>query len=110
MSEQENETPVWHAWVGDGYEPVLFGETTADNEDELLARGWVEQQNSGGFIYSGGMRPRRRRKASYEISSRKSGLPYAYLKAARPGDCFMLTEDGELVRIDNPQSEVQVEQ
>lgn len=62
MSEQEQEAPVWHAWVGDGYEPVLIGERTADNEDELLARGWVEQQNSGGFIYSGGMRPRRRRK------------------------------------------------
>ena len=100
MSEQENETPVWHSCVGDGWEPVLFGERTADNEDELLARGWVAQQNSGGFIYSGGMRPRRRRKRRYDVQVVSGGVNYCRIKAAKPGDCFMLAEDGELVPIE----------
>jgi hypothetical protein len=77
MNEQEHETPVWHACVGEGYEPVLIGERTADNEDELLARGWVEQQNSGGFIYSGGMRPRRRRKQCKIVVWRLCARPSA---------------------------------
>ena len=101
MSEQQ-ETPVWHSIVGDGWEPVLIGEMTKADEDELFARGWVGQRDTGGFVYSVGMRPRRRRKALYEISSRKSGTPYSYLKAARPGDCFMLTNNGELIPVDKP--------
>jgi hypothetical protein len=94
--------PVWHSIVGEGWEPVLFGEMTKQDEEALLASGWVNDCGSGGFAYEPRMLPRRRRKASYEISSRKSGKPYAYLKAARPGDCFMLTEDGELIPVDKP--------
>jgi hypothetical protein len=62
MNEQEHETPVWHAWVGEGWEPVLFGEITKQDEEVLLASGWVNGSDSGGCIYNPGMRPRRRRK------------------------------------------------
>jgi hypothetical protein len=109
MSEQEQEAPVWHSIVGEGYEPVLIGERTADNEDELLARGWVEQQNSGGFIYSGGMRPRRRRKrkrfpVTITINGERDGVIkklYCQFLDAQTGDRFEVGPDGSLVRVLN---------
>jgi len=100
MSEQENETPVWHSIVGEGWEPVQFGEITKQDEEVLLASGWVNGSDSGGCIYNPGMRPRRRRKASYEILTWKNGWPFSCLRTAKPGDCFMLSDDGELVPIE----------
>ena len=102
MSEQENETPVWHAWVGEGWEPVLFGEITKQDEEVLLAGGWANGSDSNGYIYNQTMRPRRRRIRSYEICSRRDGRPFNRVNTARPGDCFMLTDNGELIPVDKP--------
>lgn len=63
MSEQG--TPVWHSIVGDGWEPVQFGQLTEREDQVLIARGWVdcESQNAGvTYIENSVMRPRRRRK------------------------------------------------
>ena len=98
--EQQQETPVWHSIVGEGYEPVLIGEMTKADEDELFARGWVGQRDTGGVVYSVGMRPRRRRKRRYDVQVMSGGVNYCRIKAAKPGDCFMLAEDGELVPIE----------
>lgn len=102
MSEQENETPVWHAWVGEGWEPVLFGEITKQDEEVLLAGGWANGSDSGGYIYNQTMRPRRRRKRRYDVQVMSGGVNYCRIKGAKPGDYFMLSDDGELIPVDKP--------
>jgi hypothetical protein len=98
--EQDKQTPAWHAIVGEGWRPVRIGEETGNDDEALTAGGWAEVNDSGSFVYKRFMMPRRRRQNFYEISSRKNGQSFSYLKAAKPGDCFMLTEDGELVPIE----------
>jgi hypothetical protein len=102
MSEQENETPVWHAIVGDGWEPVQFRAMTRPDEEVLLAGGCAVVVDVGGFIYHPDMQPRRRRIRSYGICSRRDGRPFNRVNTARPGDCFMLTDNGELIPVDKP--------
>ena len=100
MSKQQQETPAWHAIVGDDWEPVLFGEETEQHNSVLESQGWVESCDGGGFIYASDMKPRRRRRRSYDVLTMKRGVTYCRIKAAKPGDRFMLTEDGELVPIE----------
>ena len=106
------DVPVWHSCVGDGWEPVLIGEMTADNEDELLATGWVAQQDSGGFVYSVGMRPRRRRPRVFfgvAITGTRDGLPFEHNYTIKPGERISASDDGFLVFLDKPQTEGQVQ-
>jgi len=77
MSEQENETPVWHAIVGEGWEPVQFGEMTKQSDEVLLARGWVDDCGNGGCRYAPEMRPRRRRKQPKIVVWRLCARPSA---------------------------------
>ena len=109
MSEQENETPVWHAWVGDGWEPVLFGGITRESDEVLLARGWANGSDSGGCIYNPSMRPRRRRKVqrfaicTTDIIHGSIGDEYCKVYAsaiASPGDLLEVQADGTLKRVD----------
>ena len=100
MSEQEEETPAWHAIVGDGWEPVQLGDETKADDSVLFAMGWVAQPDGGGFVYSDGMRPRRRRKKPYDVLAMKGAVIHGHIKAAKPGDCFMLTQNGGLVPIE----------
>ena len=101
MSEQEQETPVWHAIVGEGWEPVQIGQLTERKDQVLLARGWADQPVANtGLMYGPDMRPRRRLKRSYDISSHIDGTTYGRIKAAKPGDRFVLTQNGELVPIE----------
>jgi hypothetical protein len=98
--EQQQETPVWHSIVGEGYEPVLFGEQTKADEHVLESHGWVALPFGGAWVYGEGMPPRRRRKRRYDVQVMSGGVNYCRIKAAKPGDCFMLAEDGELVPIE----------
>ena len=98
--DQEQETPAWHTIVGEGWEPVLLGEETKADEEELFAKGWVPQRDNGLFIYSDDMRPRRRRKQLYDVRTVRDGINFCYIKAAKPGDCFRLTDRGELVQFE----------
>ena len=100
MSEQQQETPVWHAIVGEGWEPVLIGELARQNDQVLEAQGWVDNSDGGGFILQECGKPRRRRKRLYEIRTMIGFAQYCRIKKAKPGDCFMLTQDGELVPIE----------
>ena len=99
MSEQQQETPVWHAIVGEGWEPVQFGEAVKAGDQELLAIGWVVQYDSG-CTYDWNMRPRRRRKRLYDVVTTRAGVTLFRIKAAKPGDRFMLAQNGELVPIE----------
>ena len=96
----DKEVPVWHAIVGEGYEPVQIGEMTEPNDDMLRAGGWVCANGGGGLTYREDWTPRRRRKPSIELSTRKNGCAYGYTKTVRPGECFRVAEDGELIPID----------
>lgn len=109
MSDSDK-APVWHAIVGEGYEPVQIGEMTEPNDDMLRAGGWACANGGGGLTYREDWTPRRRRKPSIELSTRKNGCAYGYTKTVRPGDCFMVSKDGELIPIDKPAAERQVEQ
>ena len=100
MSEQEQESPAWHAIVGDGWEPVLIGELAGQNDQVLKAEGWVNSFDDGGFILQECGRPRRRRKRLYDVSTEKGGVTHCRINAAKPGDRFMLTQNGELVPIE----------
>ena len=100
MSEQQQETPVWHAIVGEGWEPVQFGDEARRLDYVLESQGWVPTCDGGGFIYASGMKPRRRCKRSYDIFTHMSGITYGRVTAAKPGDRFMLTKNGELVLIE----------
>ena len=100
MSEQENETPVWHSIVGEGWEPVQFGEITKQDEEVLLAGGWANGSDSGGCIYNPSMRPRRRRKRRYDVQVMSGGVNYCRIKGAKPGDYFMLANNGELIPVE----------
>ena len=98
--EQEKQTPAWHAIDGEGWRPVRIGEETRNDDEALTAAGWAEVNDSGGFVYKRFMMPRRRQKALYDVFTHIGGATYGRIKAAKPGDCFMLTEDGELVPIE----------
>ena len=92
----DKKVPVWHAIVGEGYEPVQIGDMTKPGEDILIAGGWVPFDTDG-FAYTENMRPRRRRKVSFNVWTYRGGY-----KTASPGDCFRVAEDGELIPIDKP--------
>ena len=112
MSEQEQETPVWHSWVGEGWEPVLFGEITKQDEEVLLAGGWANGSDSGGYIYNQTMRPRRRRKKVFfgvAITGTRDGLPFERNYTIKPGERISVSDDGLLVFLGKPQAEGQVE-
>ena len=100
MSEQEQGTPVWHAFVGDGWMPVRIGEETRSGDEALTAGGWAEVNDSGSFVYKRFMMPRRRREASWEIVLRKDGVDYCRVKAVKPGECFVVNEYGELAPVE----------
>jgi hypothetical protein len=95
----EQDTPVWHAIVGEGWRPVQFGEETRQDDEVLDAGGWrpccVHQ-----FSYARDSMPRRRRKHSWEILLIKDGVSWFRVKAVKPGDYFMVAENGELVPIE----------
>jgi len=97
--EQQQETPVWHSIVGEGYEPVLIGQLTKTDDEVLVAGGWITA-SAGGFRQTADSLPRRRRKRRYDVQVMSGGVNYCRIKAANPGDCFMLAEDGELVPIE----------
>ncbi len=104
----DKEVPIWHAIVGEDHEPVQIGETTRPGEEILLAGGWVL-----GLEYEYTQKtdslPRRRRKQTIELLTKKNGVAYEFMKNVKPGECFMIGEDGELIPIDKP-AEGQVEQ
>ena len=97
--EQEKQTPAWHAIVGEGWRPVRIGEETGNDDEALTAGGWAEVSDSGSFVYKRFMMPRRRRKRLYDVRATKGGVTYCHINAAKPGDCFRLTENGELIKI-----------
>lgn len=104
MSEtQEQQVPVWHAIVGDGYEPVQIGEIARPDDDVLVAGGWVRAYVDGGLAYCEDWKPRRRRKVSFNVWTYRSGY-----RPASPGDCFMVSDDGELIPIE-PIAEAEAE-
>ena len=105
----DKEVPVWHSIVGPDHEPVQIGEMTQPDEDMLRAGGWVCANGGGGLTYREDWTPRRRRRAYIELSTRKNGCAYGFMKTVRPGDCFRVAEDGELIPIDKPTAEGQVE-
>ena len=96
------DVPVWHAIVGEGWEPVLFGETTKQEEEVLIAGGWAGDRDNGGFIYATEHRPRRRRKRLYEIRTMIGGAQYSCIKRVKVGDRFRLIEGGVLIPVDKP--------
>jgi len=102
MSEQEQEqgTPVWHEIVGEGWRPVRIGEKTKKGDEVLHACGWVKAPSGGRFTYERCHKPRRRRKHSWEILVIKDGVSWFRVKAVKPGDYFMVAENGELVPIE----------
>ena len=100
MSEQEEETPAWHAIVGEGWEPVRFGDETKADDEVLRSQGWVSFHGDGGFTYKSNMMPRRRRKRSFDVLAMKGAVIRCHINAAKPGDCFRLTENGELIKIE----------
>lgn len=107
MSEQEH-VPVWHAIVGDGWEPVRFGEETRRDDEVLSAGGWQPCREYG-FLYKTEGMPRRRRKYWSGIQSWRIESDCWLIKGASPGDRFMLTGDSRLIPVGKPQVEGQVE-
>ena len=102
--QQEHETPVWHSIVGEGWEPVLFGETTKQEEEVLIAGGWAGDRDNGGFIYATEHRPRRRRKrfpVTITITGERDGKLYCQRLDAETGDRFEVGPDGSLVSLDH---------
>ena len=97
--KQEQPVPVWHKIVGDDCEPVLVGQLTKTDDEVLVAGGWITA-SAGGFRQTADSLPRRRRKRRYDVQVMSGGVNYCRIKAANPGDCFMLAEDGELVPIE----------
>ena len=104
MSEQEV-VPEWHAIVGDGWEPVRFGEETRRDDEVLRAGGWVKADYVAITTYRDCMMPRRRRQSSYEILVIKDGADYCRMRAVKPKECFMVMEDGSLIPVDKPPTE-----
>ena len=94
----ERPVPVWHASVGDGYEPVQIGDMTYSDEEVLRAGGWVKADIDG-FRLGPESLPRRRRKPSVEISTRHNGLA-GYTYFANPGWRFEIGKFGDLIPID----------
>ena len=95
----ERPVPVWHSIVGADHEPVQVNDVTHLGEDVLVASGWIAALG-GGFRQQPDSLPRRRRKRRYDVRVMSGGVNYCRIKAAKPGDCFMLAEDGELVPIE----------
>lgn len=106
MSDEKQETPVWHSIVGDGWEPVLIREPMCRGEEVLVAEGWVPDHNSG-FLYEPGSLPRRRRKrlpVTITITGERDGIIkklYCQRLDAQTGDRFEVGPDGSLVRVLN---------
>ena len=99
MSEQqERPVPVWHSIVGADHEPVQVNDMTHLGEDVLVASGWIAA-SGGGFRQQPDSLPRRRRKASIEISTRHNRLAgYTYM--VNPGWRFEIGKFGDLIPID----------
>jgi hypothetical protein len=95
----EQDTPVWHAIVGEGWMPVQFGEETRRDDEVLDACGW-RPCATWEFAYTRECMPRRRPESSYEILVIKNGVDYCRMRAVKPGDYFMVAENGELVPIE----------
>ena len=102
--EQEQDTPVWHAIVGEGWRPVQFGEQTRQGDEVLAAGGWQPCREYG-LSYTTEGAPRRRRESSYEILVIKDGADYCRMRAVKPGECIKLNECGELIPVDKPPAE-----
>ena len=100
----EQDTPVWHAIVGEGWRPVQFGEQTSLDDEVLVAGGWQPCREYG-FSYTAECAPRRRRQASYEILVIKNGADYCRMRAVKPGEYIKLNECGELIPVDKPPAE-----
>lgn len=94
--------PIWHAIVGEDHGPVQIGEMTKPDEDVLRAEGWVRTNDQGGLPYREDWLPRRRRKPSIELLTKKNGVAYEFMKNVKPGECFMIGKDGELIPIEWP--------
>ena len=108
----EQQAPVWHSCVGDGWEPVQFSEMTLADEDVLRAGGWVRANDGGGFAYGEDRRPRRRRKKSLftlEIRGTRDGSAFEHAYTIKPGERISASDDGFLVFLDKPQTEGQVQ-
>jgi hypothetical protein len=101
----EQDTPVWHAIVGEGWRPVQFGEQTSNDDEVLRACAWAKADYAVSVSYRPDMMPRRRREASWEILMIKDGANYCRVKGVKPGEYFMVNEYGELILIDKPQTE-----
>ena len=100
MSEQE-EVPVWHAIVGDGWEPVQFGEITKADEHELFSKGWVLQRDNG-FIYTENMRPRRRRKpVMFSVTVRDMDGKQTASGFLQSGQVYELDTLGQLFEVED---------
>jgi len=106
--EQEQQVPVWHSIVGEGWEPVQFGDRTERGEEVLRAGGWV-QCYSHGFVQEVYSVPRRRRKVqrfaicTTDIIHGSIGDEYCKVYAsaiASPGDLLEVQADGTLKRVD----------
>jgi hypothetical protein len=100
MSEQEQCTPVWHAIVGEGYEPVQIGEIARSDDDVLRADGWVRAYVDGGLTYREDWKPRRRRKQTeirLAVTGEENGLPYSHVYTVKPGELFTINDAGFLV-------------
>lgn len=103
MSEtQERQAPVWHAIVGEGYEPVQIGEMTEPNDDMLRAGGWVCANGGGGLTYREDWTPRRRRKKPdirVRVTGENNGLPYEHIYLIKPGKNYTFNDDGTIVSL-----------
>lgn len=106
--EQEQQVPVWHSIVGDGWEPVQIGDMTLASDDVLRAGGWVRANDGGGFAQGEDRRPRRRWKA-VEVSIQVFSQYGIQVLRAKTGDLLEVQTDGTLKRVDKPQVEGQVE-
>lgn len=103
-SEQEQEAPAWHAIVGEGWEPVQFGDETLETDEVLRSQGWVRFRGGGGFTYQVDMIPRRRRKrfpVTITITGERDGKLYCQRLDAETGDRFEVGPDGSLVSLDH---------
>ena len=110
MSEtQEQQAPVWHAIVGDGYEPVQIGEIARPDDDVLVAGGWVRAYVDGGMVYCGDWKPRRRRKAKrFVVMIRDNDGRQTAVAFVQAGQCIEIGSRGELIPIE-PIAEAEAE-
>lgn len=109
MSEQEH-LPVWHAIVGDDWEPVLFGELTGRTDEVLKAEGWVENCDGGGFIFHAGSLPRRRRKTQmFCVVMKDAHGRNTHVGSVHAGQRFEVGDNGVLVEVEADRSQKDVD-